>query len=47
MKNILIAGAVLVGVAIAATQYFGLAGELHYLWAFLAVAWGFLIWRQK
>ena len=47
MKNILIAGAVLAGLAIAATQYFGLAGELHYLWAALAIVWGFLIWRQK
>ena len=47
MKNILIAGAVLVGIAIAATQYFGLTEELNYLWAFLALVWGFLIWRQK
>ena len=47
MKNILSAGAVLDGLAVAATQYFGLAGEFNYLWAVLAVMWGFLIWQQK
>ncbi|MBI2049043.1 MAG: hypothetical protein HYT29_01215 [Parcubacteria group bacterium] len=47
MKNILIAGAVLVGLAIAATEYFGLAGELNYLWAALAIVWSFLIWWHK
>jgi len=47
MKNILAAGAVLDGFAIAGTQYFGFAGELHYLWAVLAIVWGFLIWQQK
>ena len=47
MKNILIAGAVFDGLAIAATQYFGFAGELNYLWAAFALIWGFLIWKQK
>ena len=47
MKNILAAGAVLDGLAIAGTQYFGFGGGLHYVWAVLAIVWGFLIWKQK
>ena len=33
-------GAVLVGVLIAATEYFGLSGNLNYLWALLVLIWG-------
>jgi hypothetical protein len=46
-KIILGAGAILDGVFILATQYFGFPGSLHYLSAALAIIWGVLILKQK
>jgi hypothetical protein len=46
-KIILGAGAILDGVCILATQYFGFPSGLHYLWASLAIIWGVLILNQK
>ena len=46
-KTILGAGAILDGVLILVTEYFGFPGALHYLWASLAIIWGVLIFNQK
>lgn len=45
-KAVLGWSAVLDGVLIALTQYMGWNASLHYLWAVLAVVWGFLIMQK-
>lgn len=47
MKIFLGAGAILDGLLIAATHYMGWEGELYYVWAALAIIWGFLILKMR
>lgn len=38
-------GAILVAIAMALTQYLGLPGYLHYVWAGLVLIWGFTAFK--
>lgn len=42
-KQVLGGGAVLDAALIAATEYFSWPGELYYVWASLALIWGFIV----
>jgi len=46
-KEIIAGGPVLLGVAIALTEYMQWNGSLHYLWAAVAVVWGIWAYMQK
>jgi len=46
-KKVLGGGAILDGVLIAATEFMNWSGNLHYLWAVLAVIWGIVILAAK
>ena len=45
LKNILGAGALIDGILILSTQYFGLPSYLNYLWGAFAVVWGVAVFK--